>query len=324
MEALIHHFKMVTQGVGVPAGRGLPGGGVARAASSASTSCPNGEHRPYRVKIRDPSFVNLQAIPTMVEGYLVADAIAVERVARPRDGRGGPLMALFEGDALDEARRDHRALPAGRERSAIMPLLYLAQSIDGHGHARRRCSEVGGAARRDDRRGRGRRELLHDATGCGRPARTCDGLHEPRVRAAGRGGRLRGRAPRGGHPHGEEMSDDGAVHAARGGVPRRVRASRRWCRSNFANHDGVTPERMAELVGALRAGEVPEPSRGPAFGSFRAASRCSRGSSARPPRGRRVSGVRACSPRTGTTRRWSRSTGTRPRAGTRGSAPRSA
>ena len=29
MEALIHHFKMVTQGVEVPAGRGLPGGGVA-------------------------------------------------------------------------------------------------------------------------------------------------------------------------------------------------------------------------------------------------------------------------------------------------------
>ncbi len=36
----------------------------------------DGGHRPYRVKIRDPSFVNLQAIPDMVEGYLIADAIA--------------------------------------------------------------------------------------------------------------------------------------------------------------------------------------------------------------------------------------------------------
>jgi NADH-quinone oxidoreductase subunit D len=36
----------------------------------------NGEHRPYRVKIRDPSFSNLQATASMVEGGLVADAIA--------------------------------------------------------------------------------------------------------------------------------------------------------------------------------------------------------------------------------------------------------
>jgi NADH-quinone oxidoreductase subunit D len=75
MEALIHHFKMVTQGVEVPPGevyeavespRGELGFGVVS----------DGDHKPYRVKIRDPSFVNLQATPTMVEGHLVADAIA--------------------------------------------------------------------------------------------------------------------------------------------------------------------------------------------------------------------------------------------------------
>jgi NADH-quinone oxidoreductase subunit D len=37
----------------------------------------DGEHRPYRVKIRDPSFVNLQAVPIMARGGLVADAVAV-------------------------------------------------------------------------------------------------------------------------------------------------------------------------------------------------------------------------------------------------------
>jgi NADH-quinone oxidoreductase subunit D len=37
----------------------------------------SGEHRPYRVKIRDPSFVNLQAASGMVEGGLIADTIAV-------------------------------------------------------------------------------------------------------------------------------------------------------------------------------------------------------------------------------------------------------
>ena len=37
----------------------------------------DGGNRPYRVKMRDPSFVNLQATPRMVEGGLVADVIAV-------------------------------------------------------------------------------------------------------------------------------------------------------------------------------------------------------------------------------------------------------
>jgi NADH-quinone oxidoreductase subunit D len=76
MEALIHHFKMVTEGVKVPEGEVYqvvesPRGELGLYVVS------NGEHRPYRVKIRDPSFANLQAVPTMVEGGLVADAIAV-------------------------------------------------------------------------------------------------------------------------------------------------------------------------------------------------------------------------------------------------------
>ena len=75
MEALIHHFKMVTQGVRVPAGE------VYQAVESPRGELgmyvvSEGEHRPYRVKIRDPSFVNLQATPKMIEGSLFADAIA--------------------------------------------------------------------------------------------------------------------------------------------------------------------------------------------------------------------------------------------------------
>jgi len=75
MEALINHFKMVTQGVQVPAGEVYqpvesPRGELGMYVVSV------GEHRPYRVKIRDPSFVNLQALPLMLEGGLVADAIA--------------------------------------------------------------------------------------------------------------------------------------------------------------------------------------------------------------------------------------------------------
>ncbi len=76
MEALIHHFKMVTEGISVPAGEVYqpvesPRGELGYYVVS------DGGHRPYRVKIRDPSFVNLQAVPSMLEGALVADAIAV-------------------------------------------------------------------------------------------------------------------------------------------------------------------------------------------------------------------------------------------------------
>jgi NADH-quinone oxidoreductase subunit D len=75
MEALIHHFKMVTEGVSVPSGEVYvpvesPRGELGMYVVS------DGTNRPYRVKIRDPSFVNLQAVPQMVRGGLVADTIA--------------------------------------------------------------------------------------------------------------------------------------------------------------------------------------------------------------------------------------------------------
>jgi NADH-quinone oxidoreductase subunit D len=75
MEALINHFKIVTQGIRVPAGE------VYQAVESPRGELgdyvvSNGGNRPYRVHLRGPSFVNLQAIPKMVQGGLVADVIA--------------------------------------------------------------------------------------------------------------------------------------------------------------------------------------------------------------------------------------------------------
>jgi NADH-quinone oxidoreductase subunit D len=75
MEALIHHFKMVTEGFKVPAGEVYqpvesPRGELGLYVVS------DGGSRPYRVHLRDPSFVNLQCIPPLVEGQLVADVIA--------------------------------------------------------------------------------------------------------------------------------------------------------------------------------------------------------------------------------------------------------
>jgi NADH-quinone oxidoreductase subunit D len=75
MEALIHHFKMVTEGVRVPEGEVYTAVESPRGELGYYVVSTN-EHRPHRVHIRDPSFVNLQALPRMVEGGLVADAIA--------------------------------------------------------------------------------------------------------------------------------------------------------------------------------------------------------------------------------------------------------
>jgi NADH-quinone oxidoreductase subunit D len=82
MEALIHHFKLVTQGVKVPAGEVYSAVESPRGELGFSI-VSDGGHRPYRVKIRDPSFVNLQALPAMVEGYLIADSIAANASLDP-------------------------------------------------------------------------------------------------------------------------------------------------------------------------------------------------------------------------------------------------
>jgi len=75
MEALIHHFKLVTEGFRVPPGE-----------IYEAIECPRGElgcyvladgsSKPARVHVRDPSFVNLQALHDMSVGGLIADMIA--------------------------------------------------------------------------------------------------------------------------------------------------------------------------------------------------------------------------------------------------------
>ncbi len=76
MESLIHHFKLVTSGICPPAGEVY-----------ACVEAPKGElgyyvvsdgtKKPYRIKIRPPSFVNLEALQMMIEGRLLADVVAV-------------------------------------------------------------------------------------------------------------------------------------------------------------------------------------------------------------------------------------------------------
>jgi NADH-quinone oxidoreductase subunit D len=76
MEALIHHFKLFTEGFKVPAGETY----VAIESPRGEIGCymvSDGSGKPVRMHIRGPSFYNLQSIELMGTGSLVADAIAI-------------------------------------------------------------------------------------------------------------------------------------------------------------------------------------------------------------------------------------------------------
>src|SRR5579875_1426823 len=75
MEALIHHFKLVTEGFRVPPGQAYVPIEAPRGELGAHVVSDGGT-RPYRVHLRDPSFTNLQAIPTVCEGGMISDVVA--------------------------------------------------------------------------------------------------------------------------------------------------------------------------------------------------------------------------------------------------------
>ena len=180
-------------------------------------------------------------------------------------------MAILERAVLDDARTIVARYPAGRERSAIMPLLYLSQSIEGY-VSREGMREIG--------------ELLgittaeveavatfytmyrmhptgeHLVAVCTNLACMLRGAREVHAEALEAAGLLPG----------QEISDDGlfSVHEEEClGVCDFAPA----VQVNVANHDTVTPQRIREVVESLRNGSTPEPSRGPAFRSYKEACR---------------------------------------------------
>jgi NADH-quinone oxidoreductase subunit D len=74
MEALIHHFKLITEGFRVPAGQAYAAVESPRGELAAHVVSDGGT-RPYRVHLRDPSFNHLQSVAAMCEGGMVADLI---------------------------------------------------------------------------------------------------------------------------------------------------------------------------------------------------------------------------------------------------------
>jgi NADH-quinone oxidoreductase subunit E len=180
-------------------------------------------------------------------------------------------MAVLEGAALEEARAIVARYPEGRERSAIMPLLYLAQSVEGYlsRDGLREVGELLGLTTAEVEavatfytlfrlRPTGT-HLVNVGTNLACTLRGARGVYDAACEAAGVG-------------HGQDRSDDGllSVHEEEClGVCELAPA----VQINVANHDRVTPERMRELIAALRNDEVPTPARGPAVPSFRVASR---------------------------------------------------
>jgi NADH-quinone oxidoreductase subunit D len=76
MEALIHHFKLFTEGYSVPAGE-----------TYAAVEAPKGEfgiylvsdgaNKPFRLKVRAPGFAHLSSMDAIVKGYMLADVVAM-------------------------------------------------------------------------------------------------------------------------------------------------------------------------------------------------------------------------------------------------------
>jgi NADH-quinone oxidoreductase subunit E len=180
-------------------------------------------------------------------------------------------MTLFDDVTLAEARTIIGRYPAGRERSAVMPLLYLAQSIEGRvtRDGLKEVAELLGVTTAEVEavasfytmlrlRPTGR-HVVSVCTNLSCALRGANDVFDAARDAAG-------------IPHGRELSEDELItlheEECLGACERAPVVS-----IDFVYHDDVTPERMRELVGRLRAGEVPAPSRGEPMRDFRAASR---------------------------------------------------
>jgi NADH-quinone oxidoreductase subunit E len=180
-------------------------------------------------------------------------------------------MPLFEDATLAEARTIIARYPAGRERSAMMPLLYLAQSIEGR-VTRQGLQEVAALL------GLTTAEVEAVASFYTMLRLKPTGTHVVSV-CTNLSCALRGSAQvfeaahrASGIAHGEDLSEDGVItlheEECLGACEKAPVVS-----IDFAYHDDVTPERMGELIRMLQAGDVPAPSRGEAMRDFRSASR---------------------------------------------------
>ena len=76
MEALIHHFKIFTEGYQVPKGEAYTAVESPRGELGVYI-VSDGTATPYRMRVRPPSFINLQTLPHLMRGGLIADGVAI-------------------------------------------------------------------------------------------------------------------------------------------------------------------------------------------------------------------------------------------------------
>jgi NADH:ubiquinone oxidoreductase subunit D len=76
MEALIHHFKLYTEGYNVPAGE-VYAAVEAPKGEFGVYLVSNGTNKPYRCKIKAPGFLHLQGLNVMSKGHLLADVVTI-------------------------------------------------------------------------------------------------------------------------------------------------------------------------------------------------------------------------------------------------------
>ena len=161
--------------------------------------------------------------------------------------------------------------PAGRERSAVVPLLYLVQSVEGRlsPEGLREVGELLGVTTAEVEAVASFYTMLRLRPTGTHVISVCTNLS-----CALRGANAVIEAAREavGIDAGDETAPDGSITVHEEECLGACDAAP-VVQIDFANHDRVGPERMRELVDALRAGQVPTPARGSAPANFREASR---------------------------------------------------
>ena len=180
-------------------------------------------------------------------------------------------MPVLPPELREQAEAIKARYPVGRERSAVMPLLYLTQSVEGHvtREALREVADLLGLRTAEVEAVASFYTMLRLRPTGEHVVSVCTNLS---CALRGAGDVLEAAHEAAGVPAGGELSEDGLITLHEEeclGVCEFAPV----VQVNAANHDLVTPEQVRRLVAALRDGEVPAPSRGPAVGSFKEASR---------------------------------------------------
>jgi NADH-quinone oxidoreductase subunit E len=180
-------------------------------------------------------------------------------------------MAVLDAEDRARAAEIMARYPKGRERAAIIPLLYLVQSVEGHvtREGLREVAELLGTTTAEVEAVASFYTMFRLRPTGTHLVNVCTNLSCALV---GAWDVFEAAHDATGAPHGGDVSHDGmfTVHeeeclGACDAAP--------VVQVDFVNHDKVSPERMREIVERLRNGEVPEPSRGIAPTDFKHASR---------------------------------------------------